>query len=139
VRHRECGILYTIHTYAKIGVPNIAQHPPAFPASGLVRHRCIFLLFANPQASLHLPPSNFNFIISLLTFFYHSTLMSPSISHIEKASPRNMSNENISTHHDHNLARTATISTELFEKLYLSPKVSVQGQLRQTFANPTPL
>jgi hypothetical protein len=65
--------------------------------------------------------------------------MSPSISHIEKASPRNMSNENISTHHDHNLARTATISTELFEKLYLSPKVSVQGQLRQTFANPTPL
>ncbi|KAF8249184.1 GPR1/FUN34/YaaH-class plasma membrane protein [Wilcoxina mikolae CBS 423.85] len=42
-------------------------------------------------------------------------------------------------HHDHNLARTATISTELFEKLYLSPKISVQGQLRQTFANPTPL
>ncbi|KAK7430709.1 hypothetical protein QQZ08_002753 [Neonectria magnoliae] len=32
-----------------------------------------------------------------------------------------------------------TLSPELFEQLYLSPKNNVKGQLRQTFGNPTPL
>ncbi|KAJ4396585.1 hypothetical protein N0V93_000806 [Gnomoniopsis smithogilvyi] len=39
-------------------------------------------------------------------------------------------------------ARTAgavSISAELFEKLYLSPKNEVSGQLRRTFGNPTPI
>jgi len=40
-----------------------------------------------------------------------------------------------------NLTRqqTLSISPELFEKLYLSPKNAVKGGLRNTFANPTPL
>lgn len=32
-----------------------------------------------------------------------------------------------------------SISAELFEKLYLSPKNAVEGELRKTFGNPTPL
>ncbi|KAI9701415.1 MAG: hypothetical protein M1820_006506 [Bogoriella megaspora] len=32
-----------------------------------------------------------------------------------------------------------TIDPELFERLYLNPEVKVKGQLRRTFANPTPL
>lgn len=32
-----------------------------------------------------------------------------------------------------------SISAELFEKLYLSPKNEVSGQLRKTFGNPTPM
>lgn len=39
-------------------------------------------------------------------------------------------------------ARTAgavSISAELFEKLYLSPKTPVKGDLRATFGNPTPM
>lgn len=32
-----------------------------------------------------------------------------------------------------------SISAELFEKLYLSPKNEVSGQLRRTFGNPTPM
>jgi hypothetical protein len=32
-----------------------------------------------------------------------------------------------------------TISPEMFEKLYLNPKTDVKGDLRGTFANPTPL
>lgn len=32
-----------------------------------------------------------------------------------------------------------SISPELFEKLYLSPQNKVKGELRQTFANPTPV
>lgn len=31
------------------------------------------------------------------------------------------------------------IPREMFEKLYLSPKNKVKGDLRKTFANPTPL
>lgn len=34
---------------------------------------------------------------------------------------------------------TVMMSPELFEKLYLSPQTSVKGDLRKTFANPTPL
>ncbi|KAI1156391.1 GPR1/FUN34/yaaH family-domain-containing protein [Nemania diffusa] len=46
-------------------------------------------------------------------------------------------------HHDEMLQRIATtggisISPELFEQLYLAPKNRVEGQLRQTFGNPTP-
>lgn len=33
----------------------------------------------------------------------------------------------------------ASISPELFEKLYLSPKNEVAGDLRKTFGNPTPM
>jgi hypothetical protein len=36
-------------------------------------------------------------------------------------------------------AGSISISPELFEKLYLSPKNEVKGELRKTFANPTPL
>lgn len=32
-----------------------------------------------------------------------------------------------------------SISPELFEKMYLSPQTSVQGNLRKTFGNPTPM
>ncbi|PSR97601.1 GPR1/FUN34/YaaH-class plasma membrane protein [Coniella lustricola] len=41
-----------------------------------------------------------------------------------------------------NRARTTgavSISAELFEKLYLSPKNAVSGNLRKTFGNPTPI
>lgn len=31
------------------------------------------------------------------------------------------------------------ITTELFEKLYLTPQTPVKGDLRSTFANPTPV
>lgn len=36
-------------------------------------------------------------------------------------------------------AATISMSPELFEKLYLAPQNSVKGDLRRTFANPTPL
>ncbi|KAK9480742.1 GPR1/FUN34/yaaH family-domain-containing protein [Lipomyces japonicus] len=36
-------------------------------------------------------------------------------------------------------AGSISISPELFEKLYLTPKKTVKGDLRQTFGNPTPL
>lgn len=36
-------------------------------------------------------------------------------------------------------AGSISISPELFEKLYLSPQNKVKGELRKTFANPTPL
>lgn len=37
------------------------------------------------------------------------------------------------------LAPTMTLSAEQFEKLYLGPKTEVAGDLRKTFANPTPM
>lgn len=37
------------------------------------------------------------------------------------------------------LTNTMSISPELFERVYLSPKNKVSGDLRKTFANPTPL
>ena len=36
-------------------------------------------------------------------------------------------------------ANSVTISPELFEKIYLNPQNAVKGELRNTFANPTPL
>lgn len=36
-------------------------------------------------------------------------------------------------------AGSVSISPELFEKLYLSPQNAVKGELRKTFANPTPV
>jgi hypothetical protein len=36
-------------------------------------------------------------------------------------------------------AGSITITPELFEKLYLSPQNQVKGELRRTFANPTPV
>lgn len=36
-------------------------------------------------------------------------------------------------------AQSVNISAELFEKLYLNPPNRVHGDLRKTFANPTPL
>ncbi|KAK9479555.1 GPR1/FUN34/yaaH family-domain-containing protein [Lipomyces japonicus] len=36
-------------------------------------------------------------------------------------------------------AGSVSMSPELFEKLYLTPQKAVKGDLRQTFANPTPL
>ncbi|KAF2855535.1 GPR1/FUN34/YaaH-class plasma membrane protein [Plenodomus tracheiphilus IPT5] len=37
------------------------------------------------------------------------------------------------------VARTVTLSPELYEKLFISPKNDVSGSLRTTFANPTPV
>jgi uncharacterized protein len=37
------------------------------------------------------------------------------------------------------LTNTMTLSPEAFEKLYLGPKSEVKGDLRKTFANPTPM
>ena len=34
---------------------------------------------------------------------------------------------------------SVNISSELFEKLYLSPESRVKGDLRKTFGNPTPM
>lgn len=34
---------------------------------------------------------------------------------------------------------SVAIPNELFEKIYLNPRVSVKGELRKTFANPTPM
>ena len=36
-------------------------------------------------------------------------------------------------------AGSISISPELFEKIYLSPKNTVKGDIRQTFGNPTPM
>ena len=36
-------------------------------------------------------------------------------------------------------AGSVNISSELFEKLYLSPETRVKGDLRNTFGNPTPM
>ena len=36
-------------------------------------------------------------------------------------------------------AGSLSISPELFEKIYLSPKNRVSGDIRSTFGNPTPL
>lgn len=36
-------------------------------------------------------------------------------------------------------AGTVSMSPELFEKLYLSPQNNVQGELRKTIGNPTPM
>jgi hypothetical protein len=36
-------------------------------------------------------------------------------------------------------AGSISIPPELFEKLYLSPQNAVKGELRKTFANPTPV
>lgn len=35
--------------------------------------------------------------------------------------------------------KSITMSNEMFEKLYLDPPNKVSGDLRRTFANPTPL
>lgn len=37
------------------------------------------------------------------------------------------------------LQNTLTLSPEAFERLYLGPKTAVTGDLRTTFANPTPI
>jgi len=48
-------------------------------------------------------------------------------------------------HHEYNnLKRYATngsiaIPMDVFEKMYLNPEIRVKGELRRTFANPTPL
>jgi uncharacterized protein len=36
-------------------------------------------------------------------------------------------------------AASVNMSPELFEKLYLTPQNNVKGELRKTFANPTPM
>ncbi len=58
-------------------------------------------------------------------------------------------NGNYDLHHDHHDTDTAlrrlrtagslSISPELFEKIYLSPKNQVSNNIRSTFGNPTPL
>lgn len=37
------------------------------------------------------------------------------------------------------LQQTVTLTPEAFERLYLGPKTAVTGDLRTTFANPTPI
>jgi hypothetical protein len=46
--------------------------------------------------------------------------------------------EDLALHHIRT-AGSISISPDLFEKLYLSPKNDVKGDLRKTFGNPTPL
>jgi len=58
-------------------------------------------------------------------------------------------NRGYDLHHDYHDEDTAlrrlrtagslSISPELFEKIYLSPKNQVSNNIRSTFANPTPL
>lgn len=36
-------------------------------------------------------------------------------------------------------AQSVNISMETFEKMYLAPQNRIKGELRRTFANPTPL
>lgn len=58
-------------------------------------------------------------------------------------------NRNYDLHHDTHdeesalkrmrTAGSLSISPELFEKIYLSPKNQVSNNIRSTFANPTPL
>jgi len=45
----------------------------------------------------------------------------------------------INSEHTNDLKQTMTLSPEQFEKLYLDPKREVKGDLRKTFANPTPM
>ncbi|KAM0801754.1 GPR1/FUN34/YaaH-class plasma membrane protein-like protein [Usnea florida] len=57
-------------------------------------------------------------------------------------SRHNVSEEDVASDEAINKIRTAnsvTISPELFEKIYLNPQNAVKGELRNTFANPTPL
>ena len=61
----------------------------------------------------------------------------------------NGTNTDYDLHHDHHDSETAlrrlrtagslSISPELFEKIYLSPKNQVSSNIRSTFGNPTPL
>lgn len=47
-----------------------------------------------------------------------------------------------SNHHEqlrNALSQSVTLSPEQFENLYLNPKNQVAGDLRKTFANPTPI
>jgi hypothetical protein len=37
------------------------------------------------------------------------------------------------------LAKTVTLTPELYERLFISPKTQVAGSLRNTFGNPTPI
>jgi hypothetical protein len=37
------------------------------------------------------------------------------------------------------LAKTVTLTPELYERLFISPKTEVKGDLRNTFGNPTPV
>lgn len=37
------------------------------------------------------------------------------------------------------LTNTMTLSPDMFERMYLAPKGQVNGELRRTFANPTPI
>ena len=49
------------------------------------------------------------------------------------------------THYDseeklrYELAKTVTLTPELYERLFLSPKTPVAGDLRSRFGNPTPV
>ncbi|KAK9448923.1 GPR1/FUN34/yaaH family-domain-containing protein [Limtongia smithiae] len=57
---------------------------------------------------------------------------------------RNKEDGSLNSDHEEALSRFRTagsvvMTPELFEKLYLSPERRVKGNLRQTFANPTPL
>lgn len=47
--------------------------------------------------------------------------------------------ESMSSMNGNALSKTVTLDAELFEKLYLSPKNVVAGDLRKTFGNPTPV
>lgn len=52
---------------------------------------------------------------------------------LDGSEPRNSALEKIRT------AGSISISPELFEKIYLSPKTDVHGDIRRTFGNPTPM
>jgi hypothetical protein len=50
-----------------------------------------------------------------------------------------MNPEGSSSSNDLKKLESLSIFPEVFEKLYLSPKNSVKGDLRKTFGNPTPV
>lgn len=63
-------------------------------------------------------------------------MASPNGHHTDKELERNLSHEE---QFKNALTNTLTLSPEVFERLYLGPKTQVTGQLRTTFANPTPI
>jgi hypothetical protein len=58
-----------------------------------------------------------------------------------KGSAQDEVNEDMGPNYLHQIKSSGgmTISPELFERLYLTPKVASTGDFRKRFANPTPL
>lgn len=80
-------------------------------------------------------------ILTVLPIALHQFVSSP-ISIVTMTSPDTKDSDSGSIRHNMpslHQVQSVTITNEMFEKLYLSPANRVKGDLRQTFANPTPL